>query len=282
MIKLTQPIKVSKLCKMFNLNYYGKDKYIYGFGSIFSKNKDVLCFSNYEVNLPGKILIQKKKNNLKLSTLIINKNPRLLFCKILNFFLKKKMIKTNLKKNIIDQTVKYSAKSIVGNNIIIEKNCIIEPGAKIFSNVKIKKNSIIRSGALIGCYGFGYERDNKKKPIQFPQFGSVQIEENVHIGNNSCIVISTFENTVIGKNTKIDNLVHVAHNVKIGKNCIITASCQIAGSVKIGNNVWLAPSATIKNKVCIGNNVFVGIGSVVIFDIKNNKKVFGNPAQLII
>lgn len=192
------------------------------------------------------------------------------------------MIKTNLKKNIIDQTVKYSAKSIVGNNIIIEKNCIIEPGAKIFSNVKIKKNSIIRSGALIGCYGFGYERDNKKKPIQFPQFGSVQIEENVHIGNNSCIVISTFENTVIGKNTKIDNLVHVAHNVKIGKNCIITASCQIAGSVKIGNNVWLAPSATIKNKVCIGNNVFVGIGSVVIFDIKNNKKVFGNPAQLII
>ena len=65
------------------------------------------------------------------------------------------MIKTNLKKNIIDQTVKYSAKSIVGNNIIIEKNCIIEPGAKIFSNVKIKKNSIIRSGALIGCYGFG-------------------------------------------------------------------------------------------------------------------------------
>ena len=236
MIKLIKPIKVSKLCKIFNLNYHGKDKFIYGFGSVFSKKKNILCFSNYEENFTDKILIQRKKNNFKLTTLITNKNPRLLFCKIVNYFLKKKMIKINFKKNIIDKSVKYSEQSIVGNNIIIEKNCIIEPGAKIFSNVKIKKNSIIRSGALIGCYGFGYERDNSKKPIHFPQFGSVQIEENVHIGNNSCIVISTFENTVIGKNTKIDNLVHVAHNVKIGKNCIITATCQIAGSAKLGNN----------------------------------------------
>ena len=79
MIKLTKPIRVSKLCKIFNLNYHGKDKYIYGFGSIFSKKKNILCFSNYEVNLTGKILIQKRKNNIKSNTSIINKNPRLLF-----------------------------------------------------------------------------------------------------------------------------------------------------------------------------------------------------------
>ncbi len=282
MIKLTSPIKVSKLCKNFKVNYYGKDKYIYEFGPLSSTKKNILSFTNKDLNFTNKILIQKKKNKFKSNTIIISKNPRLLFSTILNFFVKNKLIKMRVKNNKIDKSVKYSSQSILGNNIIIEKNSIIEPGAKIFSNVKIKKNSIIRSGAIIGCYGFGYERDVSKKPINFPQFGSVQIEENVHVGNNSCVVISTFDKTIIGKNTKIDNLVHIAHNVKIGKNCIITASCQIAGSVRIGNNVWLSPSSTIKNKIKIGDNAFVGIGSVVIFDIKKNSKVFGNPAQSLI
>ena len=119
----------------------------------------------------------------------------------------------------------------------------------------------------------------KKIPILFPQFGLVQINQNVHVGNNTCIVGGTFNKTIINENTKIDNLVHIAHNVKIGKNCIITAKCQIAGSVKIGNNVWLSPSSSIINKVTINDNAFIGIGSVVIFDVKKNERVFGNPAQ---
>tara|TARA_B100000900_G_scaffold412340_1_gene433918 strand:+ start:794 stop:1645 length:852 start_codon:yes stop_codon:yes gene_type:complete len=282
MIKLTNPIKVSKLCKNFKFKYYGKDQYIYEFGPLSSVKKNILSFTNKDLNFTNKILIQKKRNKSKSNTLIIHKNPRLLFCKILNFFIEKKLIKSSIKKNIIDSSVDIPENCIMGNNIKIEKNCIIEPGAKIFSNVKIKKNSIIRSGAVVGCYGFGYEKDNTKKPINFPQFGSVEISENVHVGNNSCVVISTFGKTSIGKNTKIDNLVHIAHNVTIGQNCIITAKCQIAGSVKIGNNVWLSPSATIKNKVYIASNAFIGIGSVVIFDVKKNQRVFGNPAQSLI
>ena len=74
------------------------------------------------------------------------------------------------------------------------------------------------------------------------------------------------------ENTKMDNLVHGAHNVKIGKNCIITAKCQIAGNVEIGDNVWLSPSSTIKNKIKIADNVFIGIGSVVIFDVKKTRE----------
>ena len=281
MIKLKKPIKVSYLCKLFKLNYTGKDRLILGIGSLSSKMKNTLCFSNNIVQSKDKIIIQKKISTNKNFTVIANQIPRLLLCKFLNYFLKNKLIEIKLKKNFINKHVKIPEGSILGNNIKIEENCIIEPGAKIFSNVVIKKNSIIRSGAIIGAYGFGYQRDEKKKPIKFPQYGSVLINENVHIGNNTCIVISTFDKTVIGKNTKIDNLVHVAHNVVIGKNCIITASCQIAGSVKIGNNVWMSPSCTIKNKISISDNVFIGIGSVVIFDINKNEKVFGNPAQKV-
>jgi len=280
-VKLIKPIKVSKLCKIFKVFFLGKDQYINEIGPISSNKKNLLSFSNNATDVKKKIFISKAKSKFSSNTIIIYKNPRLLFCNVLEFFIKKNLINIKSKKNIIHKSVKYSNESILGNNIIIEKNSIIEPGVKIFSNVKIKKNSIIRSGAIIGCYGFGYQRDEFNKPIKFSQFGSVQIEENVHIGNNSCVTISTFSKTKIGKNTKIDNLVHIAHNVKIGENCIITAHSQIGGSVRIGNNVWLSPSASIKNKVKLGDNVFVGIGSVVIFDIKKNQKVFGNPAKSI-
>ncbi len=282
MIKLIKPIKVSRICKIFNLKFYGKDRNIIGLGSITNPKQNILCFSNFENKKKNKIIIQKNKNIYSYSTIIVNKNPRLIFCKILNYLLKKNKIESFKKKNDIHKTVKISNDSLVGENIKIEKNCIIEPGAKIFSNVTIKKNTIVRSGAIVGCYGFGFERDQRKKITKFPQFGSVFINENVLIGNNTCIVISTFDKTIIGENTKIDNLVHVAHNVKIGKNCIITAKCQIAGSVEIGNNVWLSPSSTIKNKIKLADNVFVGIGSVVIFDVKKNQRVFGNPAQPLI
>jgi len=279
MIKLLKPITTSMLCKIFKLKYYGKDMPIVSFGNLLNDKKNMLSFSNDISEVKNKIIIQKSKKKSKYSTIILSRNPRLLFCEIINYFIINKQIITQYKKNRIHPSVKIQDLSILGNNIIIEKNCIIEPGAKIFSNVVIKKNSIIRSGAIISGYGFGYERDRLMKPIRFPQFGSVLIKENAHIGNNTCIVMSTFDKTIIGKNTKIDNLVHIAHNVKIGNNCIITAKCQIAGSVLIGNNVWLSPSSTIKNKVSLKDNVFVGIGSVVIFDIKKNERVFGNPAQ---
>lgn len=282
MIKLKIPIKASYLCKVFKLKYSGEDRLILGISSLSGKMKNALCFSNDDAKSKDKIIIQRNKFFDKNFTVILHRNPRLLFCKFLNYFLKNELIEVNFKKNVIDKNIKIPEGSILGDNIKIEKNCIIEPGAKIFSNVIIKKNSIIRSGAIIGAYGFGYQRDKKNKPIEFPQFGSVLINENVHVGNNTCIAISTFDKTIIGKNTKIDNLVHVAHNVVIGSDCVITANCQIAGSVKIGNNVWMSPSCTIKNKILIGNNVFIGIGSVVIFDINKNDKVFGNPAQTIV
>ena len=280
MIKLNKKIKVSSLSRFLNLKYIGKDKFIQGFGDLGDKKDNILCFSNNsENNFKNKIIIQKKKTNFKNCTIILSRKPRLTMSKILNFFLKKNFVKILNKKNSIHKSVKVSKNSIIGNNIKIEKNCIIENGAKIFSNVIIKKNSIIRSGAIIGAYGFGYERNEKKIPILFPQFGLVQINQNVHVGNNSCIVSGTFNKTIINDNTKIDNLVHIYNNVKIGKNFIITAKCQIEGSVNIGNNVWLSPSSSIINKVSINDNAFIGIGSVVIFDVKKNDKVFGNPAQ---
>ena len=140
------------------------------------------------------------------------------------------------------------------------------------NNVKIGEN------VVIGGEGFGYEFDGTKL-IKFPHYGGVIIESDVDIGNNTCIDRGSLGNTIIRKGTKIDNLVHIAHNVDIGENCLIVANVGIGGSVKIGDNCYIGFGSTIKNGVKIGNNVIVGMGAVVLADIPDNEIWVGNPAK---
>ena len=137
-----------------------------------------------------------------------------------------------------------------------------------------------RSGIAVGGQGFGYEWDGEKL-VEFPHRGGVIIERDVSIGANTCIDRATIkgEYTTIGEGTKIDNLVHIAHNVKIGKHCLIVAGAVIGGSVTIGDRGYIGIGAMIKNKVKIGNDVTVGMGAVVLKDIPDGETWIGNPAR---
>ena len=114
--------------------------------------------------------------------------------------------------------------------------------------------------------------------IKTPHIGKVVLEEGVEIGSNCTIDRGSMSDTIIGKNTFLDNQVHIAHNVQIGQNCMIAGQVGFAGSSKLGNNVLIGGQAGISGHLKIGNNVKIGGGSGVIADIADNQQVMGYPA----
>ena len=120
---------------------------------------------------------------------------------------------------------------------------------------------------------------NNKLNIRYPQIGIVLIEDNSEIGCGSTIDRGSISNTVIGKNTFLDNQIHIAHNVKIGNNCIIAGQVGFAGSSIISDNVMIGGQAGISGHIKVGNKVQIGGGSGVIKDIEDNSKVMGYPAK---
>lgn len=220
---------------------------------------------------------------------ILCENPRLVFKLIGDkFFADLKVDYVIEKSAFIDSTSKISPNVKIGHNAVIEANVTIEEGSVIGSNTVIHKNTKIGKNVKIGCnntiggVGFGYVKEEDGSYSVINHFGNVVIENDVEIGNNTCIDRAVLGSTLIKKNAKIDNLVHIAHGVEIGENSLVIANAMVAGSVKIGKNSWIAPSASILNKKTIGDNVTIGLGAVVIKDVESNDTVVGNPSKSII
>ena len=209
--------------------------------------------------------------------IIISNNPRKDFFELHNNLVKEDFYFTK-RDNQISEKAYISEKANIGSyNIIIEDDVIIEAGVTIYENVTIKKGTIIKSGTILGADGFQYIR-NKDDIIKVEPAGELEIAEDVVIHNNSVIDKGIFGKTFIGENTKIYNLVHVAHDSKIGKNVFLTAGVIVCGRVKIGANSYLGPNCTIKNGLFLGENTKISMGSVVTKDVKDDEVVTGNFA----
>ena len=166
----------------------------------------------------------------------------------------------------------------VGANVIIEEKTRIFPRVTLYPGVKIGKRVRIHSGTVIGSDGFGYVMDQGVH-VKIPQIGTVIIHDDVEIGANVTIDRGAMDATEIGRGTKIDNLVMIAHNVKIGENCIIISQVGIAGSTKLGNYVVLAGQSGIAGHLAIGNQVTVGAKAGVMNDIPDGQMWLGAPAM---
>ncbi len=183
---------------------------------------------------------------------------------------------------LIGKNVKIGKNSQIGANTIIEHdvqigdNCIIG-SAVVIKNSLIDKRVVIQDNCKIGQKGFGF-LPIKGKNFKFPHFGKVVINSDVEIASGCTIDRGSIDDTVIGKNTYIDNQVHIAHNVKIGEDCMIAGQVGFAGSSTIGNNVSIGGQAGISGHLKIGNNVRIGGGSGVVKDIDDNQVVMGYPA----
>ena len=186
-------------------------------------------------------------------------------------------------KNIfIGKKVKIGLKTNISSNTVIEYNVQIGKNCLIGSNVTIKNSIIgddvvIQDGCKIGVKGFGFI-PLKDKNFRFPHIGKVILKDKVELGANCTIDRGSIGDTIIDKNTFLDNQVHIAHNVRIGKNCMIAGQVGFAGSSTIGNNVSIGGQAGISGHLKIGNNVKIGGGSGVVKDIPDNTTVMGYPA----
>ncbi|MDD5669477.1 MAG: UDP-3-O-(3-hydroxymyristoyl)glucosamine N-acyltransferase [Candidatus Omnitrophica bacterium] len=178
---------------------------------------------------------------------------------------------------IKDKTIIYNGCS-VGYRTTIGSNTVLYPHVTVREQVTIGDRVVIHSGSVIGSFGFGFVTVNGEHR-RIPQVGTVIIEDDVEIG--SCVTIdrARFDKTSIGKGTKIDNLVHIAHNVNIGKNCFIVAQVGVSGSTKIGDNVILAGQAGLVGHIEIGDNAIVMAQSGVNKSVPANTTVWGYPAK---
>jgi UDP-3-O-[3-hydroxymyristoyl] glucosamine N-acyltransferase LpxD len=236
----------------------------------------------------------------KQQSLIFVKNPRMVVMKIINEIYyspsvyKRKRICQNNKIVIAPSTSTVSKLARIGKNCsignftkigdkcVIGDNTVIGDGVIIEQNTRIGKNCIIQPGTVIGADGFAYERLEDTFELQrFPHIGGVVLGNNVEICSNCSIARGSLSDTIIGEGTKLDALVHVAHNVEIGRHCALTAGTIIGGSTRIGDMCWTGLNSTIKHKVKVGNKVIVGSGASVINDIDDEDIVAGVPAKSI-
>ena len=183
---------------------------------------------------------------------------------------------------LVGKNCKIGKNSFIGSNTIIEHDVLIGDNCIVGSQVVIKNslignNVIIQDGCKIGLKGFGFI-PLKDKNLRFPHIGKVILKDNVEIGANCTIDRGSVNDTAIGKNTFLDNQVHVAHNVKIGSNCMIAGQVGFAGSSVIGDSVSIGGQAGVSGHLKIGNNVKIGGGSGVVKDIKDGTIVMGYPA----
>ena len=168
----------------------------------------------------------------------------------------------------------------VGHESAIGSDCTLYPQVSVRERSQLGNRVILHSGVVIGSDGFGYA-SVEGVHHKIPQVGIVVIEDDVEIGANSCLDRARFGRTRIGKGTKIDNLVQVAHNVETGHHCIIVAQVGVAGSTKLGNYVTLAGQAGISGHLTIGDHAIVTGKAGVSKSIPPRLVVRGSPAQEI-
>ena len=181
------------------------------------------------------------------------------------------------KNAFIHKSSKIFNNCVIGRGVKIGKNCIIKNNV-VVKNALINDNVIICDNSSIGTTGFGFDFENRGASFLSPQIGIVIIDNNVHIGSSCTIDRGKIDYTYVGKNSMIDNLVHIAHNVYIGNNACIAAQTGISGSVNIGNNVTVGGQVGFAGHINIGQNVVIAAKSGVTKNISDNSVVAGFPA----
>lgn len=219
--------------------------------------------------------------------LIFTDNPRLAFVRVLNEMQGRKKLAGISPRAVISEKARIGPGCYVGDYAVIGDNCVVGDNTVIYDRVSLVQNCIlgnncvVQSGASLGSDGFAFERYETGDLEKFPHRGYVKIGNNVEIFANCSVARGSLSDTVIGDGTKLDALVHIAHNVAVGRNCELTAGTVIGGSTTVGDTTWTGLNSTLKNSIRVGSNVIVASGASVIHDVPDGDIVAGVPARSI-
>jgi UDP-3-O-[3-hydroxymyristoyl] glucosamine N-acyltransferase len=265
----------------------------------FAENADY--FSRAEQSAATAIIVSGQFTSKKV--LIRVQNARVAFAKVLSLFFPEPVFTPGIHPTaviaesaeidptahlgphcVVGEQVRIGARSVLqGGNHIGAKTQIGEdvhlfPNVTVYARSEIGNRVRIHSGTVIGSDGFGYVQDGGAHR-KVPQIGNTIIRDDVEIGANVTIDRGALGPTVIGKGTKIDNLVQIAHNVVVGDHCLIIAQAGVAGSTRLGKYVILAGQSGLAGHITLGDHVSVAAQSGVMHNIPEGEKWFGSPAQ---
>lgn len=281
------PTNVKAIAAIINAPFIGDENHVItGFNEIHRVEKGDVVFVDhpkyYDKALQSAattIIINKEVECPEGKALIIHPEPFTAFNQLTQHFQPK-----HYSSNPISFSAKIGKNAIImpgcfiGNNVVIGDNCILHPNVVVYDNCEIGNNVIIHAGTIIGSDGF-YFKNRKTHFEQLQTCGRVVIKDNVRIGANCTLDKGVTADTVIGKGTIIDNLVHIAHDVIIGEMCLFAANVAIAGCCNIGNNVTMWGQVGVSSDITIGDCAVVQAQSGVAENIAGGKVYFGTPAH---
>jgi UDP-3-O-[3-hydroxymyristoyl] glucosamine N-acyltransferase len=291
---------LSDLRVEYQTNGPTQSKIISGVASIKEATEDELSFCYHEGEKGASLISQSKAGVIlckkALEGLIQQKpgsqifyldNPRLVFVQIMKQIYNKKRNVGISSNAVISKGAKIGFDCYIGDYSVIGENCkigsntIISERVSLVQNCSIGDGCIIQPGVTIGADGFAFERYQNGELERFPHIKGVKIGNYVEICANSSIARGSLSDTMIGDGTKIDALVHIAHNVVTGKNCELTAGTIIGGSTTLGDMCWTGLNSTLKDNIKVGNNALIAAGAAVIHDVQDEDIVAGVPAKSI-
>jgi UDP-3-O-[3-hydroxymyristoyl] glucosamine N-acyltransferase len=266
----------------------------------FAENEDY--FSRAENSAASAILVSSGFESAR-KVLIRVTNARVAFAKVLQLFFPEPESPPAIDPTAriaptarVDPSAHIGAFSVVGERVRIGPRSVLEgsnhvgadcvlgeevhlfPNAVLYPRTQIGNRVRIHAGAVVGSDGFGYVFDQGRH-LKVPQIGNVIIQDDVEIGANATIDRAALGSTVIGKGTKIDNLVQIGHNVTLGEHCILCGQVGIAGSTKVGNYVTMAGQVGVAGHLKIGNQATLGAQSGLMNDVPDGEKWLFTPAQ---
>jgi len=295
--------KLSQIAKELDITFMGEDIEISSINNLANASSHSLSFINSDKYIhelketkAGAILLESKyighapKNAIKLVT----DEPYLMIAYASKFFAHELSTKSRepkigegcdidpfvrFGKNVtIGNNVKILANCYIGDNVSIKDNTLIYPNVSIYHHCTIGSNVIIHSGSVVGSDGYGFAHTKLGEHIKIYQNGNVIIEDNVEIGANCAIDRAIFDSTIISRGSKLDNLVHIAHNCIIGEHSLLAGQVGLAGSTTTGRNLVMGGQSASAGHLHIGDfSTIAGKGGVT-KSLEGNNTYAGFPA----
>ena len=178
---------------------------------------------------------------------------------------------------VISPGAKIYPQAYIGCGVKIGQDTVIRSGVKVYEGCEIGARCIIHSGAVIGADGFGFA-PTAEGYEKLPQTGNVVIADDVEIGANTTVDRATFGSTRIGRGTKLDNLIQIAHNVTLGENNVLASQVGVAGSTSIGDWNRVGGQVGFSGHISVGNGNEIGAQSGIPNDVGDGKRLMGYPA----